>query len=160
MTMKRIMGAAAILCLIDAANADEIIYNGLPCNSLCQAWMGVGPEHKSEKKEVSEKTEPEAPPAPRHRTASAPSHMRDVLRFSAKVLRQTPAPKLSSQTKVDQPAPTLPPPAPAQPHLDAGSSPPGNSEKRSCPNILSHSADYDEDLVQLCQFVLISAVKR
>jgi hypothetical protein len=36
---------AAILCLIDTAFADDVIYNGLHCNSLCQEWMGIGAKH-------------------------------------------------------------------------------------------------------------------
>jgi len=33
--------AVAVLCLTGSACGNEVIYNGLPCNSLCQAWMGT-----------------------------------------------------------------------------------------------------------------------
>jgi hypothetical protein len=50
-TVKLIACGVAIFWLTGAAFADDdVIYNGLHCNSLCQAWMGVGPEHPAQRK--------------------------------------------------------------------------------------------------------------
>jgi hypothetical protein len=50
MVVRLIAFGAVILCLGDAASADDMIYNGLHCNNLCQWWMGVSPESATPKK--------------------------------------------------------------------------------------------------------------
>jgi hypothetical protein len=52
MVWKLIACSAAIVCLVDTAFADDMIYNGLHCNSLCQSWMGIGPERPTRQKRV------------------------------------------------------------------------------------------------------------
>jgi hypothetical protein len=73
MALRLIASCATFLCLTGAAVADDIIYKGLHCNSFCQQWMGISPDHAQ--------------------------------------------------------------------------------RKRRCPDIVSHPADYNDDLVQLCKFV-------
>jgi hypothetical protein len=53
MVLKRIACGAAILCLSGSASADDVIYNGLHCNSLCQWWMGISPAQPAQKRECS-----------------------------------------------------------------------------------------------------------
>jgi hypothetical protein len=43
MVVRLIAWVAIILCLIDPASAEDVIYNGLHCNSLCQKWLGIEP---------------------------------------------------------------------------------------------------------------------
>jgi hypothetical protein len=43
MVVRLIAWGAIILCLIDPASADDVIYNGLHCNSVCQWWLGIEP---------------------------------------------------------------------------------------------------------------------
>jgi hypothetical protein len=50
MIVRLIACGAVILCLGDPAFADDVIYNGLHCNDLCQWWMGVGPAGAASKK--------------------------------------------------------------------------------------------------------------
>jgi hypothetical protein len=50
MFMRLIACAAAILCVGDPASADDVIYNGLHCNNLCQWWMGISPGGGAPKK--------------------------------------------------------------------------------------------------------------
>jgi hypothetical protein len=49
---KLIVGCAFVLCQIDASVADDMIYNGLHCNRLCQMWMGISPERPTQQKRV------------------------------------------------------------------------------------------------------------
>jgi hypothetical protein len=37
----RLIACGAVLCFGEPAFADDVIYNGLHCNSLCQWWMGI-----------------------------------------------------------------------------------------------------------------------
>jgi stage V sporulation protein SpoVS len=48
--VKLIACGAALLCLTDTAFADDVIYNGLHCNILCQRWMGISPKHPTPQK--------------------------------------------------------------------------------------------------------------
>jgi hypothetical protein len=48
MAWKLIASGAVFLCLAGPAFADEVIFNGKPCNSLCQWWMGIGPAQDRE----------------------------------------------------------------------------------------------------------------
>jgi hypothetical protein len=43
MVVRLMACGAIILCLNDPASADDVIYNGLHCNSLCQRWLGIEP---------------------------------------------------------------------------------------------------------------------
>jgi hypothetical protein len=50
MALKMIAFGAGTLCLMSTASADDMIYNGLHCNSLCQWAMGISPEHPMQKR--------------------------------------------------------------------------------------------------------------
>jgi hypothetical protein len=50
MLSKLIACGAVVVCLTDTAFADDVIYHGLHCNDLCQAWMGIGPKHPPQQK--------------------------------------------------------------------------------------------------------------
>jgi hypothetical protein len=169
MVLKRIACGAAILCLSGAASADDMIYNGLHCNSLCQVWMGIRPEHPAQEGEVLKRI-PKAgatPPFPAHGVVSKkPSASRheprmSMLPASTRVGVSAIAPidpfELRSSTQTDRvrPAPTLPGGATtsAPSLLDTQSSMTKPVKKLRCANIVSHSAEYDADLVLLCQFL-------
>jgi hypothetical protein len=50
MVARLIACGSVILCLGDPAFADDVIYNGLHCNSLCQWWLGIEPTGAPRKK--------------------------------------------------------------------------------------------------------------
>jgi hypothetical protein len=52
MGWKLMACGAAMLCLVETAFADDMIYNGLHCNSLCQKWMGISPQPPTQQKRV------------------------------------------------------------------------------------------------------------
>jgi hypothetical protein len=50
MMLKLVTCVAAIVLLIGPAFADDVIYNGLHCNGLCQRWMGISPDRPAQRK--------------------------------------------------------------------------------------------------------------
>jgi hypothetical protein len=54
MALRAVACVTSILSLMVPAFADDIIYNGLHCNSFCQSWMGVGTERWSQKRRCAQ----------------------------------------------------------------------------------------------------------